>query len=390
MNKEKEIQKINSCINDLVYEKSQIKKAYNYYHCFRDREQFKAIEKNYGVGTPTSVEFTPLIKKHIDVLVGEYLELDPDLQISCKDDATISNILRDKQLAAHKECFDYFSKYLENSIVNILMGSQEPTNDPFIDKEIQKIKESVEKDYVSQYEIAAQNILNYAKNSRDIDMKNKMRELFTDLLVSGTAYYQVKPSPGRKGIQLRINNPVDSFIERNVNSFYLNKSPRCVVRRYLTVDQIMAEYGDDLTDEARSILKEYKGGTKEGNSYIVRTISSTDAGNATQLMQHPGILGGMEVVPTMANNDMEYPYVNRSLIEVYECEWIEVDKTNTMQRHEGVKIGGKIYICKGVNDNVPRSVSNPRECSLSLNGMFFNDKNGVPQSLILNTMSLQD
>lgn len=61
-----------------------------------------------------------------------------------------------------------------------------------------------------------------------------------------------------------------------------------------------------------------------------------------------------------------------------------------MQRHEGVKIGGKIYICKGVNDNVPRSVSNPRECSLSLNGMFFNDKNGVPQSLILNTMSLQD
>ena len=61
-----------------------------------------------------------------------------------------------------------------------------------------------------------------------------------------------------------------------------------------------------------------------------------------------------------------------------------------MQRHEGVKIGGKIYITRGVNEDVPRSVSDPKSCSLSLNGMFFNDKNGVPQSMILNTMSLQD
>ena len=231
MNKEKEIAKINSCINDLVYEKTQIKKAYNYYHCFRDREQFKYIEENYGIGTPTSVEFTPLIKKHIDVLVGEYLELDPDLQISCKDDNTVSNILHDKQLAAHKKCFDYFSRYLENSIINILMGTQEPTNDPFIDKEIQKIKESVDKSFVSEYEIAAQNILNYVKNSRDIDLKNKMRELFTDLLVSGTCYYQVKPSLSGQGLSLRIDNPIDTFVERNPNEFYLNKSPRCVVRR---------------------------------------------------------------------------------------------------------------------------------------------------------------
>ena len=43
MIKEKEIEKINSCIGDLVYDKIALKKAYNYYHGVRDAEQFRHI-----------------------------------------------------------------------------------------------------------------------------------------------------------------------------------------------------------------------------------------------------------------------------------------------------------------------------------------------------------
>jgi hypothetical protein len=35
-------------------------------------------------------------------------------------------------------------------------------------------------------------------------------------------------------------------------------------------------------------------------------------------------------------------------------------------------------------------MSNPKECTLSVNGMFFSDKNGQPFSLIVNTMAMQD
>ena len=38
MNRDKEIEKINKCINDLTYDKVQLKKAYNYYNCKRDKE----------------------------------------------------------------------------------------------------------------------------------------------------------------------------------------------------------------------------------------------------------------------------------------------------------------------------------------------------------------
>jgi hypothetical protein len=35
-------------------------------------------------------------------------------------------------------------------------------------------------------------------------------------------------------------------------------------------------------------------------------------------------------------------------------------------------------------------MSNPKECTLSINGMFFSDKNGQPFSLVVNTMTMQD
>jgi hypothetical protein len=139
--------------------------------------------------------------------------------------------MRDKQLKIDSEAYNYFKKNLENAIISMLVENKEAVQDPFFQQEIEKIKKNVDKSYVSEYEIAAQNILNFIKNSRDIDLKNKMRELFTDLLVSGLCYYRVKPSGSGNSLALEILNPIDTFVERNRNSFYLNRSPRAVIRK---------------------------------------------------------------------------------------------------------------------------------------------------------------
>lgn len=392
MNKEKEIAKINKCISELVYEKTQLKKAYNYYHGKRDAEQFKYLENNYGIGTPTTIGFTPLVKKHIDVLVGEYLELDPDLQITCKDEQTVSNITRDKKFKIDHELYNYLSKYLKNAIIGVLMGTQAPQNDPYIEKELQKLKENIDKSYVSEYEIAAQNILSYFKNSRDLDLKNKMRELFTDLLIGGMVYYRTRPSSSNSDVKLEILNPIDTFIERNKNEYYLNKSPRAVVRRWLSKEQILVEFGDELNSEAKTKLDSYFAyDESSGNVMYIRTPSNLD-GTADQVKYGPkeGLLGGLEVTPILPWNDEGYnTNTIVQTIPVYECEWIEYED-NKMTRHEGIKIGPEIYITRGENKNVPRSVSNPKECSLSINGIFFSDKNGQPFSIMLSTADLQD
>ena len=66
------IQKTDIAIAELVYDKDELQKAYNYYNCKRDAEHFRYLEENFGIGNPTSVEFTPLIRKHVDALIGEY------------------------------------------------------------------------------------------------------------------------------------------------------------------------------------------------------------------------------------------------------------------------------------------------------------------------------
>lgn len=389
MNRDKEIEKINKCINDLIYDKVQLRKAYNYYHCVRDKEQFRHLEENYGIGVPTSVTFTPLIKKHIDVLVGEYLELDPELQVSCKDDKTISDIMRDKQLKIHKAVFDKFKEKLENAIVQVLLEGKEVVNDPFFDNEIQRIKKEIGNSYVSEYEIAAQNILNYIKNSRDLDLKNKMRELLTDLLIGGVCYYRVRPSGGKNNLKLEILNPLDTFIERNHNDFYLNRSPRAFTRRWLTVEQIRSEYDEELTQEARDLLLNNIYPASRDNRHIYVHAPGGDGYNKIPRGISHGLLGGLEVHPIREmTDDVSYNY-DANLIPVYECEWIEYEK-DKLVRHEGIKIGEEIYIVRGESENIVRSVSNPKDCTLSINGIFFSDKNGAPFSLIVNTMELQN
>lgn len=386
MNKDKEIEKINACISELVYDKVQLRKAYNYYHCTRDKEQFKHLEDNYGLGTPTSIGFTPLIKKHIDVLVGEYLELDPELQISCKDRKTVSDIMRDKQLKIDAAVLEHFKAKLKNALIQIFLENKSAVNDPYYEEEINQIKEDVSKNYVSQYEIAAQNILNYIKNSRNIDLKNKMRELLTDLLISGVCYYRTKATENG-AIKLEILNPLDTFIERNPNEYYLNKSPRAVIRRYLNREQILAEFGDELSSEAKEILKE-SSSTNRLTDHYVTTVAYSPYNEKGEFdcRKAPGILGGLEVYP-MQNKDRII--TNAKVWEVYECEWLEY-KEGTLYRHEGVRIGGEIYIVRGESKTVIRSISNPKECSLSINGIFFEDKNGMPFSIMLSTMDLQD
>ena len=385
MNKEKEIEKINKCINELVYDKVQLRKAYNYYHCTRDEEQFRHIEDNYGIGTPTSVGFTPLIKKHVDVLVGEYLELDPDLQITCKDEKTISNIMRDKQLKIHEAAYKYFEKQLNNVLLQVFGDGKEPVVDALFEQELTQIKKDTERSYVSEYEIAAQNILNYIKNSRDIDLKNKMRDLLTDLLIGGMCYYRTRPKG--ETIGLEILNPLDTFVERNFNEFYLNKSPRAVVRKWMTAERILDEYGKELSKEAKEKLETHQDqGVRNDNFIYVKT----DMAPFSAMTSTPGILGGMEAHPIRENRGAA-AIAKENTYEVYECEWIEYDKEKErLTRHEGVKIGTEIYIVRGESENITRSISNPNDCSLSINGIFFSDKNGDPFSILLSTMDLQD
>lgn len=365
-------------IHELVYPKYDLQKAYNYYNGTRDPEQFKYLEEVYGTNTPTTLHFTPLIKKHIDALVGEYIGTPIIPKIFCKDGETISNIDREKQIKLSTEIFTFLKAQLQKDILNIIQGKD--TNDKFVEEQIKRIQDDVNNNFVSEYEIAAQNVLEYIMQSRETDMTTILRDLFLDILITGYAFYKVKPTVGNNNIRIQALSPLNTFIDRNDESPYIKDSTRAVVRHWMTKVQILNEYGKYLSGDDRKLLED-KWDTIYDNSY--RYINVFDkTGPLTD-----GLTAGIEVTPGFPAN---YNYQGKDLIPVYEVEWLQTDENYVMQRYTTVRIGEEIYILKGKDETVMRSQSNPTYCSLTINGIYFLNRGVKPYSMVLACAHLQD
>jgi hypothetical protein len=183
--------------------------------------------------------------------------------------------MRDKQIAINKACSDYLKKYLQNNIIASILENKESTIDPYIDKELDKIKANIEESFVSEYEVAAQNILDYIRQSRNIDIKNKMHELLIDLLVSGTCYYRVKPTSSGDNIDFEVLNPINTFVEKDPNSIYLADSRRAVIRKYMSIEDVISEYREYLSKNDIESLKNSSVATNDSGVYYIRAASDS-------------------------------------------------------------------------------------------------------------------
>ena len=375
---EEQINIINKAISELVYEKTQMIKAYNYYHGKRDPEQFRHLEENYGIGTPTSVEFVPLVRKHIDVLVGEYLTIPALPKVSCKDADTIAKITDEKLAYINKTIGKEIQKYFKR----ILSG--ETGLDTKIGDRLDEMQSNLEDSFISQYEIAAQNVVDWSLQSRVIDFIFKRKNILIDLLTTGTCYYRVLESASKTNVDLESLNPLHTFIDRNINSPYSKHSQRAVVRKWITKNEILEKYGDMLSKKDIDIL-ESKSKMETGGMYQ----RGFDSLMAVSDPETEGILAGWEVTPTYGSTSVQ----GMDRYEVFDVEWLQTDKEGEKyitNRYRGIRIGAEIFVLVGKVKNVIRTKDNPNSCTLSINGTFFADRNGNPFSLILATASLQD
>lgn len=373
MSNEDLLNKTDETIAELVYNKVKLQKAYNYYNGKRDKEQYKYLEENFGIGSPTAVQFTPLLKKHVDELVGEFLDTPILPKVSCKDDNTISNIGREKQLEISKQIIQFLKNHLNNSLLQIVQGRD--ITDKAIKQQLDKIIDNINDSFVSQYEITAQNVIQYIIQSRHTDLVTKLRQLLTDILITGYCFYRVI-SKNNTNIDIEVLNPLNVFIDRNPDSIYIKDSYRVVVRSWLTKSQILAKYGKELSKEDISKLRDdwqdkTTGEYRRSNSPVISVYDDMDDEDE-------------DIIPGCPHSD------RGNLIPVYEVEWIETDDNFIMQRYNTIRISDEYYILRGKDENVVRSQSNPNQCSLTVNGVVFLNRSKEPYSLILKCASMQD
>ena len=378
------IEKADIAISELVYDKVHLMKAYNYYAGIRDKMQFRHLEENYGIGSPASVTFTPLIRKHIDALVGEFLTLPIQPKISCKDSKTMSNIFREKQLAISKGIMDVIKPKLQNLIYSLLKGNgQDKIDDAQFAKELKDVEDWIDNNFISNYEMAAQNVVDYCLQARHIDFKNKLKQLLLDLFISGETYYIVEPTSANSNINLKILNPLNTFPDKNVNSPYIKDSYRIVYREYLSKAEILVKYGSELSSEDIESLEGGKLDYSRDNVMLMNAMNTRIGCFDTD-----GLEAGIDVSP------IPYSQTSRrvDLYVVYETYWIDY-KFENKQRietvHHVTRIGSDLHIVWD-EVNTQRSIDNPNECSLPINGLQYMSRTGSPYSLVLATADLQD
>lgn len=381
MSNEELIEKTDKAVAELVKPKPMIQKAYNYYNGIRDKEQFKYLEESFGVENPTTVEFVPLVKKHIDAIMGEFMGTPIIPKISCKDTDTINNINREKQLYICSEIGKFLQNKLKNSLLQFI-GKGDMT-DMNIQYQLEKLKEELSEDFTSEYEIAAQNVVQYIMQSRQTDFKTKLRYLILDLLISGYGMFQCKPSIGNNNVAIEVLDPRNTFIDRNPESIYIKDSYRAVIRRWMSKQQILNKYGKELSkSDVEKIKEEWDQKYKNyGSYYVYGKPGDTFTANDDDLDRGVGAY-------------YSYPDGNAStsneLIPVYEIEWIETDNKFKMHRYSTIRISEDIYILKKEDEGVVRTADNPDYCGLSINGIYLTNRSSKPYSLMIACMNLQD
>lgn len=380
MTKEELIDKTDKTIAELVYPKHNLQKAYNYYNGIRDADQFRYLEEQFGTSTPTTITFTPLIRKHVDALIGEYLGTPILPKVFCKDSETLTNIDRERQLKIASELHKFLKNHLENSILNFIDGKN--ITDPLVEKSMKQLVNSINSTFISEYEIAAQNVIEYIMQSRETDIMTVLRDLLLDLLVTGYTFYRVEPTVGNNNIKIKALSPLNTFVDRNMESPYVKDSYRVVVRHWLSKTQVLNKYGKELTQKDRELIEEKWQSIYDNAMYYVKLGSNKSGVPITD-----GLLAGTEVTPGYPTTESTRYH---ELIPVYEVEWLETDKDFVMQRYETIRIGEEVYILRGKNEKVTRSRTNPSYCGLSVNGVYLLNRGSEPYSLVLACADQQD
>jgi len=407
-------QSVDFYIASLVREKSHIKHARDLYDGVRDKAEYRYLEEVFGIETPIAVKMTPLIKTRIDVLIGILLDETFTYRISINDSASLTDVENKKISEKAKIILGKWQEFHDTNVKLVQKG--EAPNETAHEKDfLSKLNEKINNSFISEFEIAAQSLIKFFEQDATIDIRQKIKQYFLDLLISGEAYYRTWVSRLGEDPQLEICKPENVFISKNTSHQFMSTGNKpnvtaAVHRYFLKRTEILQRWGHVMTDEQKENL--FGQASSEG-ARVIRDPRQLDhmydaqwANNENQHMNSASDTLPVYHVEWLANNEVELSAEDIKNFEVVEEITSKFDdhlkkgksagsgkpnkKGYRLDRYEGIRIGWDIYLELGKSKFAPRSIGAPSFTTLSYNGVGYNDRNSKPYSLTLSLKDLQD
>tara|TARA_R110000796_G_scaffold53618_2_gene125796 strand:- start:1122 stop:3383 length:2262 start_codon:yes stop_codon:yes gene_type:complete len=350
---------------------------YNLYNGFINAKDYEYITDQYGIPYPAQMANFPLISTKIDLLVNEDADRPLDKKVkSINKKAAIRKQNFKVSLVANellKEVKDEFEQKFG------VKAQTENDNFPIPDD----IDEFMRYEYKELIEEVCQDGLDYLIEK--YRMKDMFRDGLRDFLVTGKVFYKVYVKNGDPYVR-RID-PRTLIWDKTVQTDYLEDAQWVAEERWLTINETIDEFREDLKQEDIQKLEELK-----------------------EISSHEGL----------SNWNSEFEWVDYSQnkgvrIRIVTCEWKSIkqlkfkvsenkhDKNNPFKKivtdnykprknekienlyvddiWEATEIGGQVYVQCRRRPNQVRSVDDAGSTPLSFVGCVHNHTTGSSKSL---------
>lgn len=384
-------------INTLVREKRDIKTYRNYYSGIRNNKDFAYLTDNFGMGTPSKLIFNNLIKPRIDSLVGKVIDESFTFKVTCTDDKTVCEIQERKKQGRLKKITSSLAAFSTRMVNAVNREEGELPTLTELQEDIAKQSSKFKTNFISDFEIAAQDVLQYVSQSERVGLKQKLKLMALDLFITGECYYRVYCSREGADPEIEVIRPEDLFYNKSVYSQSIGTisgSDAVVQRMYLSRKEILSRYGKYMDSYQRD--------------YLFGSISRSGAARVVR--------SGFDIERDDYNDSVS-PYSDPHKMEIHRVEWFALNKVNysdydkesersiksgissevnkygwRLDRYEGVRIAGSIYVNCGKSSHMIRSQEQPYLTSLTYGGIRYNDRTngGKPFSLVGTMKDLQD
>jgi hypothetical protein len=333
--------------------------------------------------------------------------------VSVNDVDTLDKITQNKMKAQYHAVIDQFQK--QNDVhQQQLKNGQQVTSDLVSEKILTDLKKRIDKTFVSEFEKVAQHLITFFERDKTIELKQKLKQLFIDLLVTGKCSYRTYVRTHGEDPVLEVCKPENVFFNKNTNYQFFSSGNKpnvtaVVHRYYMNRGQVLSEWGHVMTDDDRRKLFG-RGYTSSGGSNIISSpqqmeyVYSRQQNNNIHNQHTYNMFDTVTVYHTewLANNEVEYTpeeqidkqNVNATTKSEFFPMRTGTGKSNKkgyrLNRYESVRIDYDIYLNCGKSLHEPRSIGAAAYTTLSYNGTAYNDRNGTPYSIAYSLKDIQD
>lgn len=350
---------------------------YRLYNGDLEYDDYSYVTEQYNMPSPATMANYPITRNKIDLLCNEDLSRPLDKSVFA---VNIDAALRKEQFKVSLIANELLKTI--NSDVETEFGMElEMDNKEF------PIPDDIDQFMRYQYKEVIEESINDGLDylSQKYQMKHMFREGMRDLLVTAKEFYKIYVKDGDPYV--RRVDPRTFVFDKSIDSDFLDNAQWAGEERWLTVNEVIDEFRDQLDEDDVRELEEMRQTTSDNidrwnGVFNWVEIDHSKTIKVRVISAEWKSIKALRFKISENKFNPEQPF-KKAVSDKYRKRKGETIETKCVDDiWEGTKIGGKILVNCRRRPNQIRSVDDAGSTSLSYVGVVYNHTTGKPTSLV--------